>query len=127
MTVALIQGRAMTRPAARAQKTLSSPLGHFRPGRRRARALTRSPMRLSTAGNRVSPAATAQTTTTLAPRPMLRKVFSGTIRSASSETITVPPEKRTALLAVAPATAMASTFSRPPRRSSRKRSTTRSE
>src|SRR4030042_1565237 len=30
-TVTLIQGRAITRPAARAHKTLSSALGHLRP------------------------------------------------------------------------------------------------
>ena len=84
-------------------------------------AFTRSPIRLSMAGSIVRAASTAMTVTSTAPSPTLKKTVVGTITMPSSAKTTVMPEKTTALVAVAPARPMASCFSRPRARSSRKR------
>ena len=69
---------------------------------------------------------TPGTTTMLAPRPKLRKMFVGTISIPSSAITTVRPENSTARIAVSPAMPIASVIVRPSRRSSRKRSTMKS-
>ena len=63
----------------------------------------------------------------MAPTAKLRKVASGMISMPASAIATAMPEKKTVRLAVAPAVAMASIFSRPRPRSSRKRWTMKSE
>ena len=67
------------------------------------------------------------TTTVMAPTARLMKIDVGTMSTPSSAKTTVMPLKKTARVAVSPATPMASILSRPPRRSSRKRDTTKSE
>jgi hypothetical protein len=75
----------------------------------------------------VSEAATAATTTKMAPAPSERKMVLGTRSMPISASTTVIPLNSTARLAVAPAASMASSLSRPCRRSSRYRETMNSE
>ena len=86
--------------------------------RRRGQSIL-SPRRARTAGIRVSVAATATITTRIAPTASERKMVVGTRNMPRSAKMTVTPEKKTALLAVAPANSIASSFGRPRRRSSR--------
>ncbi len=90
-------------------------------------AFTLSPITPRMAGSRVSEADTATSTTAMAPVARDRKIVVGMSSMPHSASTTVIPEKNTARLAVPPATAMASTFSRPRCRSSRYRDTTNSE
>ena len=124
----LNQGRRMTAYEMRSQTPPVLPTGPERPPMNGTRnRFTPSPIRLRTAGSSVSEAATAATTTRIAPIPTLKKSVNGTISMPSSAITTVSPLTSTARLAVAPAAAIASTFSRPRARSSRKRETTISE
>ena len=75
--------------------------------------LIRSPMRLSTAGSRVSAAATDTTPTITAPAARLRRTLVGTRNSPSRAMTKVVPLKSTARLAVAPVMAMAASLSSP--------------
>ena len=71
------------------------------------------------AGSTVNAAATATSTARMAPVARLTKILVGTISIPTSASTTVMPLNSTARLAVVPATEMASSFSYPPRRSSR--------
>ncbi len=62
-------------------------------------------------------------TTKMAPSAMPLNMFDGTMNSPASAIITVIPLNSTARLAVSPERTIASTFSTPLARSSRKRST----
>ncbi len=88
---------------------------------------TRSPSRLSTAGNSVTVTASATSTTMIAPAPRAFMMFDGTSNSPASAITTMNPENTTARLAVSPALAIASILSTPRRRSSRNRSMMNSE
>ncbi len=86
---------------------------------------TRVPSLASTAGNRVRVAARTKPTETMIPSATERKAGLGTSRTAARETITVRPEKRTALPAVSIVLATASAGSRPwPKSAPRNRITT---
>ena len=84
-------------------------------------ALTRSPSRLSTAGSSVSAATTETMPTRIAPSARLRSTVSGTSSIPNIASTKAIPLKSTARLAVAPDATIASTFSSPRPRSSRKR------
>ena len=86
-----------------------------------------SPSRLSTAGSSVRVAATAAMTTRIAPGPTLKKAVNGMSSMLRGAITTTVPLTKTARVAVPPATVVASIFSRPWRRSSRKRETMNSE
>ena len=107
----------MTRATTDDQKRPSPPVVRPSPGMRRA--FTRSPRRLRTAGRSVSAAATATRATRIAPRARLRRIVSGTSTIPLIARTNAMPLNSTARLDVAPAAAIASTFSRPPARSSR--------
>ncbi len=120
-TSRLATGRAMTRRATMAQKPWVRSTSCWRRRNRTGTrsAFTRSPMTASSAGSSVSEAATATSTTTIAPAAMLRKIVVGFSSIPASASTTVIPEKNTARLAVAPAALMAASLSRPRARSSR--------
>jgi len=82
-------------------------------------AFTLSPRRPSMAGSSVSDMMTEMRTTMMAPAPRLRKMVEGMRSMPKRARTTVMPLKKTARLAVAPAAATASSFSRPRLRSSR--------
>ena len=87
------------------------------------RRFTLPPRRASTAGNKVSAAATAPIATTIAPTARLRMIVLSTSSRPTIASTNALPLKRTARLAVAPAVAIASAVSRPCAYSSRKRET----
>ena len=86
-----------------------------------------SPRRLITAGRSVSAATTETMPTRIAPVARLRMIVFGTSSRPVIASTNAAPLKRTARLAVAPAVSMASSFSRPWERSSRKRLRMKSE
>ena len=88
---------------------------------------TRSPIRLSIAGRRVSAAATDTTPTITAPAARLRRMVTGTRNMPSRATTKVLPLRSTARLAVAPVIRIAASLPRPWPRSSRKREIMNSE
>ncbi len=88
---------------------------------------TLGPINASTAGNSVRVAASATSTTRIAPRARDWKKEKGTIRSPQRATTTVRPLKSTVRPAVAPVLAVASYLSRPRPISSLKRDIMRSE
>ena len=114
-------GRRSTVSTMRRQKrpSAASARPRFRPRIGTRRALTRSPATLSSAGSRVSAAATETIPTRIAPSARLRMIEVGTMNIPISATTKVLPLKSTARLAVAPACAIASSFARPRPRSSR--------
>ena len=73
-------GRRMTRRTARPQKrsSMRASASGSRPNQGMRSALTRSPSRLSIAGNSVSAATTEATPTRIAPTARLRRIESGT-------------------------------------------------
>ena len=79
----------------------------------------RSPRSDRIAGSRVRALATVTIPTSTAPVAKLRSTVSGTSSMPSSATTNAEPENSTALLAVAPETAIESCFARPAYRSSR--------
>jgi len=91
------------------------------------RAFTRSPSRARMAGSSVSAAITETIPTRIAPAARERKIVLGTSRSPSIASTKAIPLNSTARLAVAPAVAIESSFSRPWSRSSRKRERVKSE
>jgi hypothetical protein len=76
-------------------------------------------MTASSAGSKVSEAATATSTTAIAPAAIERKIVVGFSSIPASASTTVIPEKNTARLAVPPAAPIAASWSRPRPRSSR--------
>ena len=120
-------GRAITRRAAPAQKPLKSSASARRETSGTDSRFTRSPSRLSNAGSNVSPTITDAIAAKIAPVARALNRLTGRISSPINAITTVMPENSTARPAVSPATAIASSFSRPRRRSSRKRSTISSE
>ena len=115
----------MTVATARGQKPWRVPSPRNRRGSSRPtwpRSI-RSPSSDSTAGSSVRAAATADSTTRIAPVAREMKIVVGTISMPTSATTTVMPLNSTARLAVEPARSMAASFSRPSRRSSRYRET----
>ena len=79
------------------------------------------------AGSSVSAAITETIPTRIAPAARERKIVLGTSRSPSIASTKAIPLNSTARLAVAPAVAIESSFSRPWSRSSRKRERVKSE
>ncbi len=126
LSARLRTGRRMTALTTPPQKRLSAPVpcSAPRPMIGILSALIRSPSRLSTAGSSVSAAATEVMPTRIAPAARLRKIVLGMSSRPSIAITKAKPLKSTARLAVAPVAAIASSFSRPPERSSRKRDTT---
>ena len=89
--------------------------------------MTFGPSFASTAGSRVSVAASTKTTLTMIPSAVDRNAGLGTSSTAESETSTVDPENRTAFPAVSIVTATASRApSRDPKKAPRKRCTMKS-
>ena len=84
-----------------------------RPNHGMRRPLTRSPSRLSIAGNSVSAATTEATPTRIAPAARLRRIESGTKSMPVIATTNATPLSTTARLEVAPAATIASTLSNP--------------
>ena len=113
MRVTLRTMRDQTRPSTPA---LCSTL---RPSQGTRRALTRSPIRASTAGSSVSAASTVTIPTRIAPAARLRRIVSGTSTIPTIARTKAEPLNSTARLAVEPTVAMARSFSLPRRRSSR--------
>ena len=111
----------MTRRTSADQKRLSEPalLIALRPITGIRSAFTRSPSRLSMAGNSVSAASTETMPTRIAPSARLRRIVSGTRSIPNIASTKAMPLKRTARLAVAPDATIASIFSIPRARSSR--------
>jgi len=121
-------GRRITARAMRDQKRLSAPaVAVARPSSGTRSESTRSPSSEITAGTSVSAATTETIPTRIAPAARLRMMLSGTSSIPTSAITNAVPLKRTARLAVPPAAAIASIFSRPRARSSRKRESTNSE
>ena len=88
---------------------------------------TLGPSLVSTAGRRVSVAASTKMTASMIPRLIERNAGEGTSMTAVSEISTVIPLNRTALPAVSIVTAVASTADMPwPKKAPRKRCTTNS-
>ena len=81
--------------------------------------MTRSPSRLSNAGNNVRAARTETRPTEIAPSARLFITFEGTSSIPVSAITNTEPLNKTARLAVAPAAAIASDSTRPRPRSSR--------
>ena len=103
----------MTPATARGQKPTDGRRARRRAGTSRDTrpASILSPSRLRLAGSSVNAAASAHSTTRIAPAARLRKIVVGTINSPTSATTTVMPENSTARLAVDPARSIASSFS----------------
>jgi len=87
----------------------------------------RSPTLDKIAGSNVMEAAMDTSVTKMAPAASERKIVVGMMNIPRRASTTVIPLKNTARLAVAPAAAMASIFSKPFFRSSRNRDTMNSE
>ncbi len=121
-------GRRITRRTIVPQKRLSctSPSSSSRAMNGMRSRLTRSPSRLSTAGSSVIAATTETTPTRIAPVASERMIVFWTSSRPHIASTNALPLKSTARLAVAPVAAIASVFSRPRWRSSRKRETTKS-
>ena len=109
-------GRRMTPRVQRIQKP-SRPGRSLRPGMRSA--LMRGPSSISTAGSSVMAASTATVTTMIAASAIDCTARTGTIQIEASETITVMPEKATAVPEVAIAVATARSVGAPASSSSR--------
>ena len=124
LSASAMPGRRSTRSTTASQKRLS-PLAE-RPTYGTRSALTRSPSSERTAGNNVSAAAIDTSATRIAPAARLRKIVLGTSSRPVIAKMNASPLKTTARLAVMPDTAIASSFSRPAVRSSRKRESTNS-
>ena len=91
----------------------------FRPTHGTRSRLTLSPSSPSSAGSRVSAASTETMPTAIAPTARLFITFEGTSSIPLSAITNIEPLNSTARLAVAPATAIASSSDRRPLRSSR--------
>ena len=120
-------GRAMMRAAKAAQKPREARSRRAAPGRRTLPRSTLRPTRWSSAGSNVAAATTATATTSIAAPAIDCTARTGTIQTVPSETITVSPEKTTAVPDVRIACAVASALSRPAASSSRKRARMNSE
>jgi len=105
--------RDHTRPSAPALRSIRRPSHGSRT------AFTRSPSSERRAGRSVSAASTETIPTRIAPAARLRRIVSGTSTIPIIARTNAVPLKSTARHAVLPATPIASSFARPPLRSSR--------
>ena len=112
-------GRRMTPPTRRDHRPL--PSSRSRPKNGIRPRLTPSPRIASVAGRKVRLPTTATNTTPIVPIAIDRKIDTSMMNSPASAIITASPLKNTARPAVALAISMASSLSRPCRRSDRKR------
>ena len=96
-------GTAATLPRTEACRSWRTGQVAMRQDSRQTGVSMRSPSRPSSAGTNVNVAVTATRTTRTAPVPRLRKMVLGSNSIPDRARATVMPEKRTALLALAPA------------------------
>ncbi len=125
MTAAAMIGRRMTLRTTIAQKPL--PSSRLRATKGMLSRFTPSPRIASVAGRNVNEPITATRTTEIVPIAIDRNSGSSSRNNPPIEIITARPEKKTARPAVLLATWMAASFSRPCRRSVRKRVSMNSE
>ena len=96
------------------------------PAQGSAKRSMRGPRRASSAGSRVSEAASTNPTASRIPSALVRNGWLGTIMTAASDASTATPLTSTALPALSIVSATASTGRSPARSAARKRTTTKS-